>query len=92
MALKQMHDLAADARRRWPVVKLCLLHRVGRVGLGEPSVVIAVSTPHRGEAFDACRWLIDTLKKNVAIWKQDLWDGGVGEWKHPQAEMMKDER
>ena len=58
MALKQMHDLAAGARGKWPIVKLVMLHRVGRVGLGEPSVLIAVSTPHRGEAFEACRWLI----------------------------------
>src|SRR5215211_6681300 len=54
MATRQLRDLAANVRRRWPVVKLALLHRVGRVELAEPSVVIAVSCPHRGEAFDAC--------------------------------------
>lgn len=82
MALKQMHDLAAAAREKWPIVKLAVLHRVGRVGLGEPSVLIAVSTPHRGEAFEACRWLIDALKKDVAVWKKEVWDDGDATWVH----------
>jgi molybdopterin synthase catalytic subunit len=55
MALKQLHDLAAQARQRWPIEQVVILHRTGRVALGEPSVLIAVSTPHRGDAFDACR-------------------------------------
>ena len=76
MAVVQLRDLAARARARWPVVKLALLHRVGRVGLAEPAVVVAVSTPHRAEAFDACRWLIDTLKAEVTIWKKDVREGG----------------
>jgi molybdopterin synthase catalytic subunit len=86
MAVKQMHDLAAAARSKWPVIKLTMLHRVGRVGLGEPSVLIAVSTPHRGEAFEACRWLIDTLKKDVAIWKKEVWDDGAMSWVDPPSE------
>ena len=76
MAIVQLRDLAARARARWPVVKLALLHRIGRVGLAEPSVVIAVSTPHRAEAFDACRWLIDALKAEVTIWKKEAWEEG----------------
>ena len=72
MALDQMRALARDARTRWPISKLALLHRIGRVPVGEPSVVIAVSAPHRGESFDACRWLIDTLKSSVAIWKKEV--------------------
>lgn len=86
MAMKQMHDLAAAARAKWPIVRLVMLHRTGRVGLGEPSVVIAVSTPHRSEAFDACRWLIDSLKKDVAIWKKEVWADGSGTWVHPREE------
>src|SRR5437763_14624545 len=73
MALKQMRDLAARARQRWPIVKLALLHRTGAVRLAEPSVLIAVSCPHRGDAFDACRLLIDALKSEVAIWKKEIW-------------------
>ena len=83
MALAQMHKLAAAARTQWPIIRLALLHRVGRVGLAEPSVVIAVSTPHRGDAFAACRFLIDELKKDVAIWKKEAWSDGSGSWVHP---------
>ena len=80
MARPQLHDLARRARETWPVLKLALLHRTGRVALGEPSVIIAVATPHRGEAFDACRWLIDTLKAEVAIWKKEIWSDGAARW------------
>jgi molybdopterin synthase catalytic subunit len=85
MALKQMRDLAAQARQRWPVVRLAVLHRTGRVDLSKPSVVIAVSTPHRAEAFEACRWLIDELKVRVPIWKREVWDDGTGSWVDPTA-------
>lgn len=83
MALKRMRELAAEARQRWPVVRLAMLHRTGRVGLAEPSVIIAVSTPHRADAFAACRWLIDALKADVPIWKKEVWDDGAGTWVHP---------
>jgi molybdopterin synthase catalytic subunit len=82
MALEQMRHLASEARQRWPIVKLALLHRTGRVPLAQPSVIIAVSTPHRSEAFEACRWLIDSLKKDVAIWKKEIWADGTGTWVH----------
>lgn len=80
MAMKQLADLARRAREQWPIVKLALLHRTGRVALAEPSVLIAVSTPHRTDAFEACRWLIDTLKAEVAIWKKEVWSDGTGTW------------
>ncbi|WP_428937434.1 molybdenum cofactor biosynthesis protein MoaE [Fontivita pretiosa] len=83
MALKQMQDLSRRARARWPIVRLALLHRVGRVALGEPSVIIAVATPHRADAFEACRFLIDELKKDVAIWKKEVWADGSMTWVHP---------
>jgi molybdopterin synthase catalytic subunit len=83
MATAQLRQLAADARRRWPIAKLAIVHHVGRVEIGRPSVIIAVSSPHRAEAFDACRWLIDTLKKDVAIWKKEVWADGSGTWVHP---------
>jgi molybdopterin synthase catalytic subunit len=78
MAEQQMQDLACRARQRWPIVRLALLHRVGLVPLGQPSVLIAASAPHRAEAFEACRWLIDTLKTEVTIWKKEIWDDGLG--------------
>jgi molybdopterin synthase catalytic subunit len=84
MAEQQLRDLARAARERFPIVKLAMLHRTGRVALAEASVLIAVSCPHRGEAFDACRFLIDALKKDVAIWKKEIWSDGSGTWVHPR--------
>jgi molybdopterin synthase catalytic subunit len=80
MALAQLQDLAVRARQRWPILNLVIIHGIGRVAVGEPSVLIAVSTPHRAEAFEACRWLIDTLKAEVAIWKKEIWEDGSGTW------------
>ncbi|HEY2589054.1 MAG TPA: molybdenum cofactor biosynthesis protein MoaE [Tepidisphaeraceae bacterium] len=84
MARQQMEQLARQARQRWRIRRLAILHRTGRVALAHPSVIIAVSCPHRGEAFDACRWLIDTLKAQVPIWKKEVWDGGRERWVHPE--------
>ncbi|MBX3730943.1 MAG: molybdenum cofactor biosynthesis protein MoaE [Candidatus Sumerlaeia bacterium] len=69
MAEREMAKLAEEARRRWPVRRVGLVHRVGPVGVGEPSVLVAVSAGHRDEAFAAARFLIDELKKSVPIWK-----------------------
>ncbi len=71
--------VAATARRRWPVIeRIALIHRVGSLSVGDVAVVVAVSTPHRPEAFDATRWCIDALKATVPIWKYEYWDGGEG--------------
>jgi molybdopterin synthase catalytic subunit len=88
MGLEQLRDLAHRARGQWSVVKLALLHRTGRVAVGEPSVVIAVSTPHRAESFAACKWLIDALKEDVAIWKKEVWADGSGTWVHPSSSRL----
>jgi molybdopterin synthase catalytic subunit len=69
--------IAAEARTRWPTVgRLVMLHRVGRLAVGEAAVVVGASAPHRDEAFAACRFCIDTLKGTVPIWKKESWDGG----------------
>jgi molybdopterin synthase catalytic subunit len=69
--------LVDEARRRWPVLgRVALHHRVGSLVPGDPSVVVAVSTPHRDEAFEAARWCIDRLKATVPIWKRETWAGG----------------
>jgi molybdopterin synthase catalytic subunit len=69
--------VAALARARWPEVdRLALVHRVGRLGVGETSVVVAVSTPHRAEAFDSARFCIDSIKETVPIWKRETWAEG----------------
>ncbi|MEE9294713.1 MAG: molybdenum cofactor biosynthesis protein MoaE [Phycisphaerae bacterium] len=83
MALAQMKKLAEAARRRWGIRRLAMVHRVGPVAIGEPIVIIAVACGHRGEAFDACRFLIDTLKKEVSIWKKEVWAGGETTWVDP---------
>jgi molybdopterin synthase catalytic subunit len=80
MALTRMRLLVERARAQWPIVKVAMLHRVGRVALAEPSVIIAVSCPHRGESFAACKWLIDQLKIDVPIWKKEMWGDGTGTW------------
>ena len=73
----RMAALAAEARRRWPMIgRLALLHRTGRIELGESSVVAVVSTPHRAEAFEAGRYVIDALKASVPIWKHETWREG----------------
>jgi molybdopterin synthase catalytic subunit len=83
MAQKKLAELETEARRRWPVVELALVHRLGDLDLGEVSVAVAVSCPHRHQAFEACQWLIDTLKEVVPIWKKEVWADGSEEWVHP---------
>lgn len=85
MALAKLGELAAEASRRWPVRKVSIVHRIGRVDPLEPSVAIAVSTPHRREAFEAGQWLIDSVKHEVPIWKQEHYVQGKAEWIHPTA-------
>jgi molybdopterin synthase catalytic subunit len=78
MALAQMKALEAETRVRWRVSDVRIVHRLGRLEIGEASVVVAVAAPHRGEAFAACRHAIDTLKKTVPIWKKEFYaDGAV---------------
>lgn len=71
--------LVAEARSRWPILAGVVEHRVGRVSLGEPAVVVAVSTAHRSDAFQAARYLIDELKERAPLWKKEHWPGGA-EW------------
>jgi molybdopterin synthase catalytic subunit len=78
MALREMEKIARTAEQQWPVRKLVIIHRTGRLSIGEVAVVVAVATPHRKEAFEACRYVIDTLKATVPIWKKEYFKGG--EW------------
>ncbi len=86
MAKKKLSELEAEARARWPIVECALMHRLGHLELAETSVAIAVSTPHRDDAFAAGKWLIDTLKEIVPIWKKENWVDGSTEWVHPGVE------
>jgi molybdopterin synthase catalytic subunit len=82
----RLQALAADARTRFPGIgRVALLHRIGRLELEDVAVLVAVSTPHRPEAFEAARWCIDTLKADVPIWKKEAWSGGE-DWGYSEAD------
>ena len=85
MAEKKLAEIETEVRRRWPVGDIAMIHRLGRLDVGEVSVAVAVSCPHRAEAFDACRFAIDTLKELVPIWKKENAPDGTGEWVHQSA-------
>jgi MoaE-MoaD fusion protein len=77
MALKQMNDLAEQARERYAVRGVAVVHRLGRLEIGETSVLVVVTSAHRTAAFEACRWMVDTLKKTVPIWKKEYFEDGA---------------
>ena len=77
MALGLMREIEQGALRRWPVTGVGIVHRLGRMEIGEASVAVAVASPHRAEAFAACRFVIDTLKATVPIWKKEHFEGGA---------------
>ncbi|MEP7198925.1 MAG: molybdenum cofactor biosynthesis protein MoaE [Chloroflexota bacterium] len=76
MAVAQMQRVAAELQARWTITRVAMVHRTGRLQIGETSVCIAVSSPHRAEAFGACRYAIDRLKQTVPVWKKEVWEGG----------------
>lgn len=83
MARPKLAELEADACRRWSLTACAIVHRVGRLAVGETSVAIAVSASHRRAAFEAAQWLIDEIKKVVPIWKKENYADGGSEWIHP---------
>ncbi|MEO7019416.1 MAG: molybdenum cofactor biosynthesis protein MoaE [Ktedonobacteraceae bacterium] len=76
MASAKIREIVAEAERRWGAERVAVAHRVGRLEIGEASVIIVVASPHRGEAFEACRYIIDTLKATVPIWKKEVATNG----------------
>ena len=83
LALQQMQALETAARDRWPLKEVVMVHRVGRVNVAEPSVAVLVSSPHRSEAFEGAKWLIDELKHHVPIWKREHYVQNGAQWIHP---------
>ena len=85
MAEKECETILAEARARWPMAQVALEHRVGALAIGDAAVAIAAAAPHRGEAFAACRYVIEEVKRRVPIWKREYYaDGSVG-WVDPTA-------
>ena len=83
MAEKKMAEIEADTRQRWPIGDIIIVHRLGHLEIGDISVAVAVSCPHRAQAFEAGRHAIDRLKELVPIWKKENWADGTTEWVHP---------
>jgi molybdopterin synthase catalytic subunit len=92
MAEAKLAELLVEARGRWPIIKAAIAHRLGRLELGDVSVAVAVSTPHRQHAYEAARHLIDRLKEVVPIWKKENWADGTTEWVHPGVESPENSR
>lgn len=79
MAEREMEAIAREAQERFGIIDWALLHRTGRLSIGETSLVVAVASGHRAEAFAACKWIVDELKRRVPIWKKEVWSDGE-EW------------
>lgn len=86
MAESEMEKIAADLARDWPQVRVRIVHRVGLLGIGEASVAIVATSPHRVEAFAACRSAIDRIKTTVPIWKKEFHPDGSSDWVDPTGE------
>ena len=89
MAEKKLAQVEQETRARFPVGDVALVHRLGHLEVSEVSVAVAVSCPHRAEAFEACRFAIDRLKEIVPIWKQDNRPDGSSAWVHPEGEKQR---
>lgn len=77
MALAKIREIAGEVHAKFPIDRVAIAHRLGRLEIGETSVFIAVSAPHRAAAFEACRYAIDTLKRSVPIWKKEYFEDGA---------------
>ena len=80
MAVPEMENIAHETQTRFGPLGIAMMHRTGSVALGEPSVVVVVAAPHRGAAFDACRYAIDALKARVPVWKREIYRDGDAAW------------
>ena len=76
LAPRRLDEVAREAAERWDIRRIVLVHRTGACGLGDPTVVVACGAPHRSDALEACRWMIDTIKGTVPIWKKELYADG----------------
>lgn len=85
MAEKKMADIAQEISDKWGIDRVAMIHRVGKLEIGEVSVAVAVASPHRKDGFEACKYAMDRLKQIVPIWKREIWADGEAEWVKPDA-------
>ena len=85
MAEKKMSEIAQEVSEKWGLDRVAIIHRVGKLEIGEVSVAVAVASPHRKDAFEACKYAMDRLKQIVPIWKREVWADGEAEWVKPDA-------
>ncbi|MBK8269681.1 MAG: molybdenum cofactor biosynthesis protein MoaE [Planctomycetes bacterium] len=83
MAMEQMTAIVRQSRERFDILDAAMAHRLGELSIGQASIAVVVSSAHRGPAFDACRWIVDAVKADVPIWKQDVWADGTRTWVEP---------
>ena len=91
MAEKKMAEIAQEIHEKWGLDRVAMIHRVGRLEIGEVSVAVAVASPHRREAFEACHYAMNRLKQIVPIWKREVWTDGEEEWVKPDPVFFKSE-
>ena len=91
MAEKKMAEIAQEIHEKWGLDRVAMIHRVGRLEIGEVSVAVAVASPHRREAFEACHYAMNRLKQIVPIWKREVWVDGEEEWVKPDPVFFKSE-
>ena len=85
MAIQELAALKKTAEEKWPLTGCAIVHRVGEVAVAETSIALAVSSPHRKDAFAAAQWLMDRIKAQVPIWKKEQFTDGTTEWVHPES-------
>jgi molybdopterin converting factor subunit 1 len=80
LAEKKLREVGEAVRRRWPITGIAILHRIGHLEIGETSLLVAISSPHREQAFEASQYAVDWIKQIVPVWKKEIWEDGSGEW------------
>ena len=90
MAEKKMAEIADEISNKWGITRVAMIHRVGRLDIGEVSVAVAVASPHRKDGFEACQYAMNRLKQIVPIWKREVWADGEAEWVKPDAVFFED--
>lgn len=89
MAEKKMEEIGEEINEKWGIRNVAIVHRVGKLEIGEVSVAVGVASPHRRNGFEACQYAMDRLKQIVPIWKREVWEDGDAEWVKPDAVFFK---